>query len=364
MDMKQCMLALAIAEGFDPAPVAALLDPGLDAEGLVAGLPMLPPELDLPPRVRRRLADPTLLQRARGLMDRAAAAGLCVLTPDDERFPARLRHAPGRPVVLFVRGAAEALTRAPAVAVVGSRAATPYGQVAAQDFAGALGRAGVAVWSGLARGIDGLAHEAALQAGGTTVAVLAGGLDATYPPEHEDLAQRIAASGGCLVAELPPGMRATRGHFLRRNRILAAATPATLVVEAGLASGALVTAGMAAAAGATVHAVPGPYTSEQSRGCHQLLGEGAQLASDPVDLLRGLGIDRSVPDRAARALELGADAEAVLRLLTQGPRPLDLAHRESRLGRAAFLAALHVLQREGLVRPLPGSMLAAVRVSR
>lgn len=364
MHLHHCMLALAIAEGFDPAPVAALLDPDLDAEALVAGLPALPGGLELPPRVRRRLADPTLLARARDLLVRAAAVGLRVLTPHDGRFPARLRELPGRPLVLFVRGDPAALARSPAVAVVGSRAATTYGQLAARDFAGALARAGVAVWSGLARGVDGIAHEATLEAGGTTVAVLAGGLDATYPPEHEALAQRIVAAGGCLVAEVPPGMRATRGHFLRRNRILAAATPATLVVEAGQASGALVTAGMAAAAGATVHAVPGPYTSEQSRGCHQLLADGALLAADPVSLLRSMGFDRDVGAHTARALELGADAETVLRLLAQGPRPFDLALRESRLERATFLGALHALQREGLVRQLPGSMLAAVRVSR
>jgi len=362
MHLHHCMLALA--EGFEPGPVAALLDPDLDVVALAAGLPAVPEGLEVPPRVRRRLADPGLAARARALFQHAAAAGLAVLTPDAPRYPARLRNAPGRPLVLFAHGRIEALEHVPAIAVVGSRAATAYGQLAAEDFASALARAGVAVWSGLARGIDGIAHEATLLVGGTTVAVMAGGLDATYPPEHEPLARRIVEAGGCLLAELPPGMRATRGHFLRRNRILAAATPATLVVEAGLASGALVTAGMAAAAGATVYAVPGPYTSEQSKGCHQLLGEGAQLAPDPVGLLRGLGIDRTATPQAARALELGADAEAVLRLLAQGPRPLDLAYRESRLERAAFFAALHVLQREGLVRQLPGSMLAAVRVSR
>ncbi len=362
MQLHHCMLALA--EGFDPSPVSALLDPDLDASALVAGLPDLPDWLDVPPRVRRRLVAPGLAARAHDVLARAGTLGLAVLTPCHSDYPERMRDAPDRPHVLFVRGAPAALAARPAVAVVGSRAATAYGQLAAEDFAGALARAGVAVWSGLARGIDGIAHAAALAAGGTTVAVLAGGLDVTYPPEHEELARRIAAGCGCLVSELPPGMRAMRGHFLRRNRILAAATQATLVVEAGTTSGALVTAGMAAAAGAAVHALPGPYTSEQSRGCHQLLADGALIAIDPVALLRGLGIDRGVSPQAARSLELGADAEAVLRLLSQGPRPLDLAQRESRLERAAFLAALHALLRAGLVRQLPGSMLAAVQVSR
>jgi len=355
---------LALAEGFDPAPDLSLLEPDLDVCALAAALPALPEWLAVPPRVRRRLQDVALAERARAVLAQAAAAGLAVLTPQHPHWPPRLRDAPGRPLVLFVRGDPAALARTPSVAVVGSRAATAYGLLAAEDFAGALARAGVAVWSGLARGIDGIAHETALAAGGVTVAVLAGGIDVVYPPEHDPLARRIAAAGGCVVSELPPGMRATRGHFLRRNRILACSTPATLVVEAGRTSGALVTAGMAAAAGATVHAVPGPYTSEQSRGCHQLLAEGAALAHDPVELLRGLGIDPTTSPVQSRALVLGADAEAVLQLLRKGPRPLDLAQRESRLERTAFLAAVHALLREGLVRQLPGSMLAAAPLSR
>jgi DNA processing protein len=280
-----------------------------------------------------------------------------VLTPAHGSYPARLRRAPLRPLVLFARGDLAALARDPAVAIVGSRTPTAYGLCAAEDFAGSVARAGLPVWSGLARGIDAAAHAACLQAGSPTVAVLAGGLDAIYPPEHRELAAAVAARG-CLLGELPPGCRARRGHFPRRNRILAGATAATLVVEAGATSGALTTARFAADCGATVLAVPGPYTSERSRGCHLLLAEGALVAGEPADVLRELGVAPSTSPAAAHALQLSGDAEALLRCLACGPRPADLVQREAGLPRAAFLAARLQLERQGLLRTLPGDLLA------
>jgi DNA processing protein len=264
-----------------------------------------------------------------------------------------------RPLVLFARGDCRVLSIQPAVAVVGSRSATAYGLCAAEDFAQSLARAGLPIWSGLARGIDAAAHGAALAAGAVTVAVLAGGLDWIYPPEHAELAARIVAAGGCLLSELPPGRRARRGHFPRRNRVLAAGAAATLVVEAAVTSGALITARLAADSGATVLAVPGPYTAAQSRGCHRLIADGALVAGEPADVLRELGVAGSTTAAAARALQLSADAEALLRCLDRGPRPADLVHRESGLPRAAFLAARLQLERAGLVRALPGDLLAA-----
>jgi DNA processing protein len=345
-------LLLAVAEGFDEGCCAALLDPGADPEALLRAPP------DLPARVVRRLADPGLAERAAAMVAHARGSGLHLLTPTAAAYPPRLRRAPLRPLVLFVRGDLAALTHAPAVAVVGSRTPTAYGLGAAEDFAGCLARAGLPVWSGLARGVDAAAHTACLQAGAPTVAVLAGGLDAIYPPEHAALAARIAAAG-CLVSELPPALRARRGHFPRRNRILAGATAATLVVEAGATSGALTMARCAADCGATVLAVPGPYTSERSRGCHQLLAEGALVAGEPADVLRELGVAPATAAATAHALQLSGDAAALLRCLSAGPRPADLVQREARLPRPAFLAARLQLERQGLLRTLPGDLLAA-----
>jgi DNA processing protein len=347
-------LLLAAAEGFGEGPVGALLDPSLDA---LAALGNPPP--DLPPRVLARLCAPGLHATAAAFAAGAHAAGLAILTPDSPAWPPRLRHAPLRPLVLFARGDLGALAHQPAATVVGSRTPTPYGLHAAQEFAGALAAAGVVLWSGLARGIDAAAHRACLRARTPTVAVLAGGLDAIYPPEHRALAESIVLGGGCLLAELPPGRRARRGHFPRRNRILAAGTATALVVEAGLASGALHTAHFAAECGASVFAVPGPWQSERSRGCHRLLQEGAGVAADPADLLRELGVLAHQPAAAAHALQLSADAQALLGCLKQGPRPADLVLRQSGLPRAAFLLARLHLERDGLLRSLPGDLLAA-----
>ncbi len=348
-------LMLAAAEGCSPACVPGLLDPEADPERL---LREPPPEL--PPRARARLLDPGLAGVAQEWRHGAAQHGLLLLTPLDPRYPKRLRHMPLRPNALFVRGDVAALAPELALALVGSRTPTPYGMDAARAFAGALAKARVPLWSGLARGIDRAAHACCVRHEVPTVAVLAGGLDRIYPPEHEDLAAAIAARGGCLISEMPPGRRAARGHFPRRNRILAAAN-AVLVVEAGRTSGSLQTARLAAEQGSTVFAVPGPWDSERSSGCHDLIGEGATLCASPAALLQALGLVPTAAAKDALRLALGADEAAVLACLAGGPRPMDLVQRESRLERSAFLRALFRLEQHGGVLRLAGSLLGLSR---
>ncbi|MBL8749470.1 MAG: DNA-protecting protein DprA [Planctomycetes bacterium] len=350
--MSDPHLMLAIAEGFGERPVAALLAPDLDPERCLAA-PPAPPEV--PPRVAARLRRPDLADEARRLRSAAESRGIAVLTPRDAVWPVRLATAPLRPLVLFARGSVDALSAAPAVAVVGSRTPTPYGVDATTHFAAALVRAGVVLWSGLARGVDALAHEASVDAGTPTVAVLAGGLDTIYPPEHEALARRIERNG-CLVSELPPGRRARRGHFPRRNRLIALGARAVFVVEASLSSGALHTARFAAEYGADVHALPGPWNSERSQGCHRLIAEGALPAEDPETLVRGLGIDADHSGPTALRMVNSADEEGLLRALTAGPRPQDLLQRETGLDRAAFLRALFALETRGAIHRLPGDL--------
>ncbi len=273
---------------------------------------------------------------------------------------------PLRPLVLFAKGNATLLNDSrPAITIVGSRNHSPYGEAASKDFAHALARAGVILWSGLAYGIDSLAHKAALTAGTPTVAVLAGGLDRIYPAQHAYMADRIVAEGGLLLAETPPGMRPTRGHFPRRNRILAAAAQAVLVIEAGIASGSLHTARFAADVGTPVFALPGPYTSIRSLGCHSLIADGAQIAVSPEDLLRRLGIERDLHGTESSVdtpqLECSADETAILKLLQGGPRPCDLVAREARMPEQRYLQALLNLQGSGAVLGLPGDLLALGR---
>ena len=352
--MDSIYLQLAVAEGVGQGLVPALLDPTVSPRQLLEHPP------PLPPAVAKRLADPHLASRAKQWAHRAELCGLELLTPASEHYPDRLRDAPLRPLVLFARGNLELLQPRPSLTVVGSRTPTPYGRTAAEDFVGAAASAGLVIWSGLAVGIDGIAHRTALAHEAPTVAVLAGGLDTIYPAEHDELAQRIASRGGLLLSEMPPGHRARRGHFPRRNRILAGASDATLVVEAGHASGSLHTARFAADHGVPVFAVPGPYSSPRSRGCHALMADGAQIASDPEDFLRRFGVEARCADPDAADLEPNADEAAILGVLRVGPRPSDLVQREAGLEDTRYLTALFALTTRGRVRELPGDLLAAI----
>ncbi len=205
----------------------------------------------------------------------------------DADYPPLLRRIPGPPAMLFVAGDAGLLWR-PAVAVVGSRAATAGGCANAASFATALAGAGLCVASGLAAGIDAAAHLATLDAGGATVAVLGTGPDIAYPARHRSLLERIAGEGA-VVSEHLPGTRPLRQHFPSRNRILAGLSLGTLVVEAAERSGALITARLAADAGREVFALPGSIHNPMARGCHRLIREGATLVESPAEVLAVLG---------------------------------------------------------------------------
>lgn len=348
-------LQLAAAEGCGPGMVTGLLDPELTPETAWQHPPQLPPA------AAARLRDPQLPARAADWEQKAVSLGLSVLTPTHPLYPEQLRAAPLRPNALFARGDASIFNHgSTTVTIVGSRTLTPYGDAAARDFATVLAQAGIVIASGLAYGIDRIAHEAAVAAGTPTIAVLAGGLDQIYPPSHADLAREIVAKGGLLVSEIPVGVRARRGHFPRRNRILAGSAHAVLVIEAGLRSGSLHTARFASDYGVPVFAVPGPYTSPRSRGCHAILASGAQIATCPDEFLRDLGVQESlrVPEEDQRAFEASADEAIILRLLQPGPRPVDLLARESALSELAFLEALAQLKSRGLVRQMPGDLLS------
>ena len=343
---------LAIAEGFGESPIPALLTPDVDPEAMLLRPPE-PPEV--PPSVARRLRLPDLAAQAKSMIEQAKALGMRVLTPRDPDWPQRLSEQPMAPLALFAMGNVAALSQEPACAVVGSRTPTPYGADAAVRLSTALARSGTVLWSGLARGIDGIAHEACLLADTPTVAVLAGSLDHIYPPEHRQLSDRILAGNGCLITELPPGRRARRGHFVRRNRLLGAGPSAVIVVEGSLASGALHTARFAADCSTEVFAVPGPWLSERSQGCHRLIAEGAGIIESPESLLHALGL---VARSGATALRMAAsaDQQAILAQLGSGPRPTDLLRRECALEEVAFLRALFGLQQKAWIERLPGDL--------
>ena len=264
------------------------------AEDVVAGLPV--PEIpgvpardlvDMSKRWQPRLHPPAIADVAHA----AARSALTLLAPEGAGWPTRVDDlGVHRPLALWVRGDATALSSTErSAALVGARAATPYGEHVAGALAADLVHGGVAIVSGGAYGVDGAAHRAALGAGGTTVAFVAGGADRVYPAAHANLFQRIADQGA-VVSEVAPGGPPTKWRFLQRNRLIAAAAAATVVVEAGWRSGSLNTAGHAAALGRPLGAVPGPVTSSTSEGCHRLLREfDATCVTCAADVLELIG---------------------------------------------------------------------------
>ena len=208
------------------------------------------------------------------------------ITPTSKSWPGELAHIAPCPERLWLRGREELLEPRPRVAIVGSRAPTPYGEAQARRFAVALAKAGLVVVSGLARGIDAAAHEGALDAGGATIGVLGCGVDRPWPAGP--LAERMAADG-LLLSEFPPGQGPRKHHFPLRNRLISALANAVVVIEAAHASGSLITAHWAADQGRPVFALPGRVDHPMARGCHRLIREGAELLESPAEVLAEIG---------------------------------------------------------------------------
>jgi len=305
-------------------------------------------------------ADLEILQRRGGRL----------ITPDDAEWPvlafaafggSAIRDKPrsGPPLVLWVIGPVRLDDVADrAAAVVGTRASTAYGDHIAADFAAGLADRDVAVVSGGAYGIDGAAHRSALAADGVTAAVLAGGIDVLYPAGHSALLHRVSTSG-LLISEYPPGVRPTRHRFLTRNRLVAALTGATVVVEAGIRSGAASTAGWARSLGRVVCAVPGPVTSSASAGCHTLLRNGAELVSRAEEIVELVGRAGELADEKPRPtsrLDTLTDQERLVyeAFPLRAARTADDIAVASGLSPNAVLGPLTMLEIAGLIERREG----------
>ncbi len=280
-------------------------------------------------------------------------AGARYLFHDSTDYPALLAESDGAPPILIARGNG-AFAAQPAVAIVGARNASAAAVKLARDFGAALAEAGLAVVSGLARGIDGAAHKGALTAG-ATIGVIASGIDVTYPPEHADLQEEVA-SRGLLLTEQAPGVEPLARQFPARNRIIAGLAAGTLVVEAAPKSGSLITARLAGEMGREVMAVPGSPLDSRSHGCNQLIRDGAvlvQSADDVIELLSGFdGTPRSRFRESSAAFEaipddLGHEPADIAGLLTLAPVAVDELIRQSGQGAAAVHLALLELELAG-----------------
>jgi DNA processing protein len=296
--------------------------------------------------------------------DWLAGANRRLVTWGSPDYPALLASIVDAPLVLYVEGAADSLSL-PQLAIVGSRNPTPIGRDTAAQFAHHLAAAGFAITSGLALGIDAAAHRGALDAGGRTLAVLGCGLDTIYPRENADLAQRIAASGA-LVSDLPTGAPPLRQHFPRRNRIISGLSVGTLVVEAALQSGSLITARLAGEQGREVFAIPGSIHSPLSRGCHRLIRQGAKLVETADDIFAELGALLAGLRPAARAEATDAqedsgppldkDYEILLDALGFAPATVDTLVARTGLKADAVASMLLILELDGRVAQQHGGL--------
>lgn len=287
-----------------------------------------------------------------GMFRTARFARLRLVTPSDADWPRGLGDlGPHAPLVLWVRGSGRALSSGgPRVALVGARASSAYGELVAADLAADLAERGVCVVSGAAFGIDAAAHRAVLGTGGDTIAVLAGGVDRPYPSRHSDMIAQVA-EGGAVIGETAPGAAPTKSRFLQRNRLIAAMSDATVVVEAGWRSGSLNTAGHAAALGRPLGAVPGPITSATSAGCHRMLREfDATCVTSAADIIELTGWE-SHPTRRAAVISGGEPRQTdELGSIQQVPGALSVADKSvlEALGTRARRSSDEIARRVGL----------------
>lgn len=273
------------------------------------------------------------------------------LTLTSAEFPDSLRHIPSPPKQLYVLGDMQTLLQAPRVAVVGSRKISPYGRAITDSLAGELAGKGIVIISGLALGVDAVAHRAALAAGGKTLAVLPTSLDNIYPSSHRDLAKRILAGGGALVSEYDSGMPGLKKNFIERNRLVSGLSDAVLITEAAQKSGTLHTANFALEQGRTVMAVPGNITSSGSEGTNNLIKSGALPVTEASDIFEALHL---TPKDLQRQLPLGTNAaeQAILDHMQVGISDATALMQATGMTPAEFSRTLTMLEITGRITPL------------
>ena len=287
-----------------------------------------------------------------------------IVSSDSEDFPGFLRQIPDPPTYLYIVGNAEAL-HMPALSIVGSRNPTRRGKENAYEFARHLGRSGFCIVSGLAQGIDTAAHEGALDAGAMTVAILGHGIDRVYPSANRDLAHRISQNG-VLVSEYPLGSPPRKEHFPQRNRLISGLCLGTLVVEAARRSGSLITARLAGEQGREVFAIPGSIHSPLSRGCHQLIRQGAKLVESADDIVSELGAlaghlmqnDIDEENEKPKSIEHDADYDILLNSLSYDPASADELAVNSGLTIDQVSSMLLILELEEKIEALSGGKYA------
>ena len=358
---QNAWLILAIASAVRSVQITSLLQRFGDIDNIVAASQADLVAAGVSKAVARAIANPD--KRQLELCDRwLSVKDHRAINWSDSQYPPLLKEIPDPPALLFVRGDAAVLTLQQ-FAIVGSRNATSSGCETARQFATHLSAGGFCIVSGLAAGIDAAAHRGALDTNNNTVAVFGTGPDQVYPTRHAELAEAIAANGA-LISEFPPGTPPRRAQFPKRNRVISGMSVGTLVVEAGLRSGALITAKLAAEQGREVFAMPGSIHNPTARGCHQLIRAGAKLvetAGDIIEELSGMlaDISQSVEqnkliDANRSAQEVDPDYQRLLELMGWDPADVDALVNRSGLTAEEVSSMLLILELDGRVEPLTG----------
>lgn len=283
-----------------------------------------------------------------------AASGVQVMTWQTPDYPDLLREIPAAPPLIFVRGQLEPVDRW-AVAVVGTRRLTAYGRQVTRDLVAGLARSGITVVSGLARGIDGVAHRTALEEGGRTIAIMACGIDKVYPPEHRDLAREIVGGHGAIITDYPFGSDPESSHFPARNRLISGLSLGVVIVEAGEKSGALITARFALEQNREVFAVPGNIHSPVSIGTNRLIQQGAKLVMRTEDILEELNLAMASEQAVAQVIlpETAEEAELIAHLSAQ-PLHVDELGRLTGMPSSLISATLTMMELKGMVQQVGG----------
>jgi DNA processing protein len=363
MDEREQWLALAHVPGLHAGQLADWLATGQAATGLLRQSPATLGALGLGMAAVAALRSPDLAGIAADLAWLEGAPQRSLLTWGAPGYPPLLADIADAPLVLYVAGDITPLSL-PQLAIVGSRNPTGLGRDTSMQFAQQLSRAGLVVTSGLALGVDAAAHRGALSVGAPTVAVVGRGLDAVYPAENAGLARAIIEGGGALVSDLPIGTPPLKHHFPRRNRILSGLATGTLVVEAALRSGSLITARLAGDQGREVFAIPGSIHNPLTRGCHRLLRQGATLVEEVGDIFAELGpiisqiackTTESVANMPASGLPLlDKEYEILLDALGFEPAGLDVLVVRTGLAASAVASMLLILELDGRIQQQPG----------
>ena len=360
MNPREAYIVLNMLEGVGPVKVRALIE-ALGSPEFIFNTPhkKLIRIQGIGAELARRILDaPTMLDCA-AEVQKASRYGIRIVTHLDNEYPPNLKEIHDPPLVLYIRGSLCEQDRH-AVAIVGSRRASHYGRVVADRLAYQLAKVGFTVVSGLARGVDTAAHEGSLKGGGRTLAVIGSALDRLYPPENAGLADRIAKQGA-LLSEFPLRTEPSRNTFPIRNRIVSGLCSGIVVVEAGRKSGALITANEAMEQGRLVFAVPGRIDTPTSKGCHDLLKQGARLVDDIDDILDEFQylIRPEQKERVSSLdqrpeVKLSESEQALVKALWDGPQTVDALTRSTGLSIAEISMDTMTLEMKRVVRMLPG----------